>query len=98
MEPRTFETVCTVVSRHKLSALKATALSKAVEGFLMSNLAEACGCSPTAATQAVDDLEKIGHVVRTHQADDRRTIKVSITKDGRDMLNFMLKTVEKMLK
>ena len=46
-------------------------------------LAEAAGVAAPTATRMLDGLERDGHVVRRHSAEDRRSVLVSLTSSGR---------------
>lgn len=52
-----------------------------------SKIAHEAGISQATATSLIDKLERRGLVVRTRSALDRRVIWVSITDDGRKMLD-----------
>src|ERR1700761_8941857 len=53
----------------------------------MTDIARKMGHSTAAATGLVDRLEKLGYVERTHAADDRRKVMVSITQKGIDLVH-----------
>lgn len=52
----------------------------------MTNISKLCSFTTSAATGAVDRLEKLGLVEREHDSTDRRSVKVKITANGRTKL------------
>jgi len=56
------------------------------EVLTMSEIAVNMGQTTAAATGLVDRLEKLGFVTRAHAIDDRRKIRVRITKNGLNLV------------
>lgn len=66
----------------------------ASEEFLsMSSIAQKMGHSTAAATGMVDKLQEMGYLTRTNAAKDRRKIMVTITKEGRQLVDRMRKNI-----
>lgn len=66
----------------------------ASEEFLsMSSIAQKMGHSTAAATGMVDKLQEMGYLTRTNAAKDRRKIMVTITKEGRLLVDRMRKNI-----
>jgi len=57
-----------------------------MEGQTQSQLCELVGKSPANVTRILDRLEKKGSVIRSNNPEDRRSILVSLTKDGELLL------------
>jgi DNA-binding MarR family transcriptional regulator len=55
------------------------------DGRPFNELASGCCCSPSTITGIVDTLEKKGLVSRQPNPEDRRSLLVSLTEDGRSM-------------
>lgn len=56
------------------------------EGLPVSRLAERFGIASASATQMIDALERNGIVARDRSAADRRTVTVTLTPEGRGMV------------
>ena len=70
-----------------LSALEFEALSLLGDGPLPAGrLAELCGLTTGAITGLIDRLERAGYAERTHDAEDRRRVMVSL-KNEKDLYN-----------
>jgi DNA-binding MarR family transcriptional regulator len=52
----------------------------------VSRLAEFAGVAPPTATRMIDSLERDGTVRRERTHDDRRTVLISLTSGGRDLV------------
>jgi DNA-binding MarR family transcriptional regulator len=52
----------------------------------LCDLAESAGIAPPTATRVIDGLERAGLVKRNRSPDDRRTVLVSLTTEGRRRL------------
>lgn len=66
----------------------------ASEEFLsMSSIAQKMGHSTAAATGMIDKLQEMGYLTRTNAAKDRRKIMVTITKEGRQLVDRMRKNI-----
>ncbi len=74
---------------HGLTFAQARALRVLVEHgpMRMVDLAETLEIVPRTATARVDGLEEAGFVQRTPDPDDRRSIRVSATSDGADLIS-----------
>ena len=70
----------TIEQLHILKQLSVTA------GQTQSQLCEAVGKSPANITRILDRLEKKGSVNRSNNPEDRRSVLVSLTKDGESLL------------
>jgi len=57
-------------------------LASAKEGWRMSEFAEAMRVDPSAATRAIDRLERMGLAERSAADDDRRVVVARVTRDG----------------
>lgn len=68
-----------------LSAYEVLArLARAAEGHLrMSELAEACGLSPSRVSRVIDELARRGYVARTACPGDSRVVHAVVTEAGR---------------
>jgi DNA-binding MarR family transcriptional regulator len=70
----------------------------------MSEIAARMGHTTAAATGLVDRLENLGYVTRTHATDDRRKIRVQITRKGthlvaqirKDMVDNLAKMMDQL--
>lgn len=71
----------TGLSLAKLGALRHLVL--ATEPLTLSQLAERHCCGKSNVTQLVDRLEGDGFVARTNDAEDRRTVRATVTAAGR---------------
>ena len=69
------------LSLAKLGALRHLVLAH--EPLTLTNLAERHCCGKSNVTQLVDRLEADGYVVRVADPDDRRTIRATVTAEGR---------------
>lgn len=66
----------------------------ASEDFLsMSSIAQKMGHSTAAATGMVDKLQEMGYLKRMSAAKDRRKIMVTITKEGRELVDRMRQSI-----
>ncbi|MEI8342437.1 MAG: MarR family transcriptional regulator [Verrucomicrobiota bacterium] len=76
------------LSRGKLSFPQYFLLGFLSHGSLltMSEIAAKMGHTTAAATGLVDRLENLGYVTRAHGTDDRRKIRVQITRRGLDLV------------
>lgn len=54
----------------------------------LGDMAEHFMISRPAVTKNIDNLEKMGYVKRISDASDRRIVKVSLTREGRDVLKI----------
>ena len=70
---------------HALYLLNNATSSTAV-GLKVSDLSQLMHVTPPMVTQLVSSLEGRGLVTRTIDAEDRRAVRVTITKDGRKVL------------
>jgi len=70
----------TIEQLHILKQLSVTARQT------QSQLCEGVGKSPANITRILDRLEKKGSVVRSNNPEDRRSVLVSLTKDGESLL------------
>ncbi len=57
----------------------------------MSDIATECHMSAAGATVLIDSLEKKGLVERKHDEQDRRQVQVSLTPEGRELVDSILK-------
>lgn len=62
-------------------------ISEQDEPPTMTELSRHCAHSTAAGTGCVDRLEKLGFAERFHEVDDRRKIRVRMTKKGVDLLS-----------
>ena len=53
----------------------------------LAELAEAVDVTPPTATRMCDRLIKKGLIVRRHERDDRRLIRLTLAKDGRELVD-----------
>ena len=86
------------LSLAKLGALRHLVLAS--EPLSLSQLAERHCCGKSNVTQLVDRLEEDGFVTRVSDASDRRTIRASVTPEGRaayDRANSLLAEYEREL-
>ena len=71
------------------------------KSLTMSEIAAKMGHTTAAATGMVDRLEKLGYVTRAHSEDDRRKIRVQITRQGGNLVarirNDMVDNLVKMM-
>lgn len=94
------------LSRGKVSFPQYFLLGFLAQGSLltMSEIAAKMGHTTAAATGLVDRLEKLGYVTRSHSTDDRRKIRVQVTKRGmslvtqirRDMVDNLVKMMNQL--
>ena len=59
---------------------------RAERALPVSRLAEFAGVAPPTATRMIDSLERDGAVRRERTHDDRRTVLISLTSDGRELV------------
>lgn len=57
----------------------------------VTDLAELLGVDPPTVTRKVQQLEKLGFVIREADAEDGRATRIQLTQDGRDTLERVLK-------
>lgn len=57
----------------------------------VTDLAELLGVDPPTVTRKVQQLEKLGFVIREADAADGRATRIQLTQDGRDTLERVLK-------
>ena len=61
-------------------------LARADGPLRMSEVAERLRIARRSATSVIDDLVALGHVQRSSDADDRRSVLVTLTRSGREAL------------
>jgi DNA-binding MarR family transcriptional regulator len=57
------------------------------DNILISRLSEKTGLAKTTLTSMLDRLEKSGHIQRVYDPNDRRTVKIMLTKTAKSMKN-----------
>lgn len=91
MKPEEFKATCLAIIASGLNETQAMALFLLSDGpKKMGAVAKACRYSTAAATGAMERMENIGYVKRTHDKEDRRVVWVSITPKGRAKLDSLL--------
>ncbi|MCX6966936.1 MAG: MarR family transcriptional regulator [Verrucomicrobia bacterium] len=89
-----FEEIGHFLTRHNISQGRFTVMALLsrtwIESFTPASLAEESGVTRATMTGLIDTLEKDGMVVRQADAHDRRTVHVSLTKQGQASLEAML--------
>lgn len=89
-----FEDINHFLTRHNISQGRFTVMMLLhrpwVESFTPASLAEESGVTRATMTGLIDTLEKDGMVVREADANDRRTVHVRLTDQGRATLEAML--------
>lgn len=76
-----------LMSRHGLSGPQLLCLSRLAKGSMRSGaLARELSLSPATVSGILDRLEARAFVERTRQVDDKRTVLVSLTARGRELL------------
>jgi DNA-binding MarR family transcriptional regulator len=63
----------------------------------IGELAEAAGVAPPTVTRMVDGLERRGVLARSQEAGDRRSVHVSLTTEGRELLATKRRAVDERL-
>ncbi|WP_033213483.1 MarR family winged helix-turn-helix transcriptional regulator [Kitasatospora phosalacinea] len=82
-----FQDFAVAAARHGLSSSQAKALKAVLEPVPMRALAGRLGCDASNVTGIVDRLEALGYAHREAAAADRRVKIVTITDQGRDVLD-----------
>src|SRR6266581_1446821 len=59
------------------------------DGLTISSLSQARAIDPPTVTGIVTRLEQSGLVERRHDREDRRVVKVYLTDEGRDIMQFL---------
>ena len=89
-----FEEIGAFLARHNISQGRFTVMMLLhrpwIEAHTPASLAEESGVTRATMTGLIDTLEKDGMVVRQPDSQDRRTVHVSLTEQGRASLEAML--------
>lgn len=91
------QSIAEVSDEVSLAQLRVLVLLDARDELAMGDLAELLGVNPSTATRVCDVLEDKGFVVRAQDGENRRVVRVALTKSGSSLVQRTLRRRRKVL-
>ena len=91
------QSIAEVSDEVSLAQLRVLVLLEDRGELAMGDLAELLAVNPSTATRVCDVLEDKGYVLRTPDAQNRRVVRVALTRDGRSLVQRTLRRRRKVL-
>jgi len=91
------QSIAEVSDEVSLAQLRVLVLLDAHDEMAMGDLAELLAVNPSTATRVCDVLEDKGYVVRAQDGENRRVVRVALTRGGRSLVQRTLRRRRKLL-